>query len=47
MLNYHNYKNLNQVEVMIGQNTFFAKVIEGAVYDPAGDKMRNFKQSLM
>ena len=42
MINFHHYKNFNQVEVNIGQNIFFAQVIEGAVYDPNGDKMINY-----
>ena len=42
MINFHHYKNFNQVEVTVGQNIFFAKVIEGAVYDPNGDKMINY-----
>ena len=42
MINFHHYKNFKQVEVNIGQNIFFAKVIEGAVYDPNGDKMINY-----
>ena len=42
MINAHEYKNLNQVKVIIGQDIFSANVIEGALYDPNGDKMRNF-----
>ena len=42
MINFHHYKNFKQVEVNIGQNIFFAQVIEGAVYDPNGDKMINY-----
>ena len=42
MINAHEYKHLNQVKVIIGKDIFFANVIEGAIYDPNGDKMRNF-----